>query len=886
MRVVFLASKRALVVLVLTGMLLSAFVFDGGVKASPAVPVVLIGEPDAAKDQREAAGGTTGLWEDSGFLAKLVSGGYEPGHTLFMFTPAGMYEDFADGTAVVSRYVSQVLTLTGASHVNVVAYGISGLITRLALEAGLIPGGKVQNLVMVGSPNRGTFLAGIIKSLVEAVRHEAIMEKESRSTRYLPIDWDDLLKALGKKGGKNQEENDYREPVGQTVWSDEVEWIRDRSIQVYEPLYARYVVERYFAVPYVPVQSPKETFAGWICRTQPKLWETLIANGGAPPLKRDLGLDAGLVRMPRTGEDLTLAYYELLAMEVARNRYVTGMASNVSIVKSLFEDPYIPVDWKDALIHYGEKILRHYAGKILMTLKAEIQVAVCSRIVKWTGLASDPDSPFLRRLISEEVLVNLGSSRANRFRRIPANHYLASLNHESSAMAGERTTRYVSVAGKTANLWKVAFSSVGPNDLLTEVDCVVPPLGPRDLMVTFEGVSLSARGFLLKDKRIQDYIIKVLGHPGFGEILYDVSENSVAGPGVSLGASAWAPLYVSARQEASPAEVTFHFPDPPAGWCYGLWLERVPEEGGCVLERMEYVPSGGRYSAVIDEWGVGVRVGIRLCRTGPMNPYSGGGSVGSAFAKEAVGSLVLLVLLREEGELSGPQAGDGETNGSDGIWGGLPVLPQDIFLPVVNWPDQEALEDDGIPMIRVVYRSKRTTLKEPSETYHEYWLLDFGDGLTKMVQGEPKLNVSHVFRAAGKYSVNAISYDGSGKEILRRTWTVLATSDSFERAFECVSIVKPEIDVLLQGPQRWVSGQPAYFHVQIIMDIPPEAEVERVTFDPGQKFKVIWERSGDFLVSAAAVVKLRYRLEDKTVTVTNTYVQTVSVTVMTTGITR
>lgn len=827
--------------------------------SSPGVPVVLLGEPKAGKDSDP--------WEESGFLSRLQGVGYEAGKTLFVFEPPGLFEDFTDATACVAGYLNEVLALTGSEGVHVVAYGITGLIARLALEAGMVSEGRVENLVMVGSPNRGTFVACLVKSLIEAARHEAIMELENRAGRYSPVDWDELISMFGKKGTTDAQEESVIDSGGPVVWKGELQWIKDRSVNLYEPLYARYVLERFFSVPYVPVQSPKETFAGWICRTQPQLWLTLTSRGSLPPLKRDETFDAGLARMPKEGEDLTLGYYELLAMEVARNRYVMGMAANVSLAKSLFEEPYVPTDWKDALVHYGEKVLKHFIGKALLTLKAQAQVALCKRVVRWTGLSNDPDSPFLRRLISEELLVNLGSSRAVRFARLPANHYLASLNARSQAQGYSRSTRYVSLVGKTTNFWKVAFPWIGPNDLFTEVDCAVSPLGPKDLAVVFDKVSWSARGFLLKDKRVQDYIVKGLSASGFEGTPCPVADSSS-----SLTVSSWAPVYALSKEPGGPACLTLHLSDPPAGWCYGVWFE---DTTGCPKD-VEFLENGGRCSSTVEKWGDGVRVGIRLFRTGAMNPYAAGGTVDSAFAKEAVCNLVCTA--------SSPVPASPEPPGD--TWGGSQVLPKDdLFTPIADWPGDGFADDDGLPLVRVVYRTKRTTLKTPSVTCHEYWLLDFGDGSTCVIQGEPYLSTSHVYKR-GTYKAVATSYDGDGKEIFKRTWALNPGTDGSVEVFKCTSVAQPSVEVLLHGPEKWISGQPACFSVHVLMDIPEEAEVERVTFDPGQQFKVLWERSGEFSVSAAATLRIRYHLEGKSVLVTNTYLATVPVTVLTTGITR
>jgi len=84
----------------------------------------------------------------------------------------------------------------------------------------------------------------------------------------------------------------------------------------------------------------------------------------------------------------------------------------------------------------------------------------------------------------------------------------------------------------------------------------------------------------------------------------------------------------------------------------------------------------------------------------------------------------------------------------------------------------------------------------------------------------------------------------------------------------------------------WVTGKVAVFSVGARVDLPRNAELIGVKFDPGEMFGVVWERAGDFVVGAAALVTVRYHLEDVAVEVENVYLKEVPVTVLTTGVTQ
>ncbi len=830
--------------------------------SGPRVPLVLIGEP-GKRDEG---------WLPESLSAKCVAEGYQAERDLFVFSP-GPFQDFSDGAATLTGYVNQSVPASKTGQVDVVACGVSGLIVRLALEAGMIRDGTVRNLVMVGSPNRGTFLADLLKSVVDIAKHESLFEKETRAWRYLPIGEEVLARDVIPEDGEGKPVAAVNYPgPKEMTWEDEVAWISGRVNRVYEPLFAKYVEERYLVVPYVPAESPKETFAGWLQRTMPGFWESAVKGGTAPPDGDGgfAGAGASLTRgTPPAGQDLSMAYYEVLSMEVAKNQYAMRLASKGSVLESLLKQPYVPAGWKDALLYYGIRVLQYYARKALVTVKTEVQQAIVNQIADRSGFVEGSDSPLLRRLIKDDLVVNLGTSMSRRFERLPANTYLRSLNGNSSQAGASRTTRYACVAARLANPWSLLWPQLGPNDYFLEVDSSIAPTGPRDCARVFPGFVAPSGEGLLADQDVQGYLFSLLND---GDTAVDTAR-PLAGPGATgkLTVSSWRPSYVEVSGPRDSVSgnlaLSVTLPDPPSGWQYEAWSEEPGAVKATPCSSLRDLATGGTY-AIRCPTG---RIGLRLARTAPVNPVLGG-TVGSAFAVET--KVEALVSVLEAGPIAGepgpgPQGPEGQDTEED--------------VP----PKSAGDGTEGYPLVRVVNRSKQTTHKQAKETYHEFWVLDFGDGTAQRVDGCPLLEASHVFQAGGPYTVRAQSYDNRGDPLVSKEWQVkVAGADDASRKFSCRSIARPVARLTLTGPSMWVTGKPAAFSANLQVELPPGAEVVSIEYDPGSKFCVLWERAGDFQVSCAATARLRYLLEDDTLEVENTYVYASEVTVLTTGVTR
>lgn len=820
----------------------------------------------------------------------LETVGYTRGKDLFEVS-VGELNDLESGALHVSVAIREALSGAGPGKAgaevecDIVAAGLPGVVVRYALEKGYLSDLRVVNLVMAASPNRGTFLAGVLKSALELARQESILERQTRAERFLPS----LKDMFGDgEGPVSLKELTKAQSLKPPEWEDEASWISTRSTTLWEPLYAEYVKNRFLALPYVPAQSPKETFAGWVRRTLPDVWKRLIVEAEWPASK---------------AQRLSLPYYECLAMEVARNQYVMRTASKGSLVSSLLKDPIIPKDWREAVVHYGTKLLMHYAGKALITLKAYVQELIAREAVELTGLGSGPDSPLLSGLIKEDILINLGTSSSKRFERIPANLALQELNRSSQASANRRDTRYVSVLSKLANPWALIWPELGPNDSLLEVDCGVPPAGTKDLIFVLSGVLRLPGKHVLDDQKAQEYVAKVL--------LEDVETRPSQASSLSaVYVSSWRPAYCDVR---GASKVTLGITELPPGWQCQVWEESYEtfqtgeEAARCVQGVMRGFDRGGTHLVHLTPGTE--RLGFRLVRSGPPNPVAGN-TVTSAFAQEVLVRVFVSASggnAPETGEEGDPPGQEGPPEPEDPPedpretqspgQGGLPGPEEEAELPdeppeelpggfsgELPGDSPEELPED-LPTVRVVYRSKHTTLKKPKETFHDHWILDYGDELRETIPGHVSLAADHTFESPGSYSVTAESYTGEGKLLYRKTWHVSVVLSGETHRFECQSVAPVGVEIAVTGPKKWVTGKVAVFSVGAKIDLPPNAELVSVKFDPGEMFGVIWERAGDFIVGAAASIIVKYSLEDACIEIENVFLKEVPVTVLTTGVT-
>lgn len=198
--------------------------------------------------------------------------------------------------------------------------------------------------------------------------------------------------------------------------------------------------------------------------------------------------------------------------------------------------------------------------------------------------------------------------------------------------------------------------------------------------------------------------------------------------------------------------------------------------------------------------------------------------------------------------------------------------------------------------------SFRTTHWEPVVRGHALWQWDFGDG-TRSLDADPAHaihRVLHRFPREGTYAVTAVSYDATGRPLIRYRWRVVipkadlltraaravtgatpgplddaavlaARELALTRAFSVAAPQAPQVDLRLEGPDTWVVGRPATFRLEARVGHPPFTERVHVEYDPGPVFSVRWRRPGTFRVDGAARVRVYYRINGISIALTSVF---------------
>lgn len=778
-------------------------------EVSRKVPVVLASEYPGGRE----------YWVKAGVIDLLLQNGWREGENLWVFEPHGTFGDLSQVSGEFASFLREAVQSSGVHEIDVVAPGVAGLYARYCVESGMLEPLKVRTLVSAGTPHGGAFFAGLLKSAVAMVRYERHVTGEMG-----PLD---LL------GGRPPaiEKLDMEKVLSATPWESETQIVLERA-RCYEPLYHEYLLERHFAVPGLPLESSRETFPGWLSRRYPQVWEAKISDTSDP------------------GTGLTLAYYELLSMEASKNGYAMKIVPRQDFLQSVVLDGYRPSTWQDALVHYGTKLLTFVMRNAAILGKGMVEEEILSWVAGRVAFLSGPDDPFIDRLVTENVLVNMGSSSSRRFFGVPANVYLTRWNETSFSC--RNGTRYVSLIGRRPDVLRAVWPQLGPGDWFVEVDAAVAPQRAVDVVMVFDRLPLAPGLGVLGSREAKDALLKTLSDPFQSWLKAGVGEDRFA----RVRISSWRPtlLTVATDREGAVAfeeyVVTVTPANLPRGWSVvaafsdgspvapayegGSQREqgsaRTGVAGGQSLQDESQDSVAFRTRVFSDDHGEVPGIILKLVpsarqREGPVSQvpdlYSQEVTVTALVEVERVpaGNTEDFVRQVETGEASSPEgvqpAGTGESPG-DEIASVPPTAVTEEALPGggedAGWQDPAGVDAWG-PLIVVTYRSKKTSHMMPVEDY-----------------------------------------------------PVPAT-------------------LRLEGPKKWVTGKPARFEAFFDARVPPDVLLEDVRFDPAPRFSVVWRRSGEFRVSVAVRATFRVVAEGKERRVVNVYVTEVPVSVLTPGIT-
>ncbi|MBC7338655.1 MAG: hypothetical protein H5U04_02110 [Firmicutes bacterium] len=726
-------------------------------------PVLLVGSPGT--DPEEVWGGDGGLRRD---LEKV---GFR------VWVADLSREDDPDperlAQLVVGPAAERVLAACGAERLHVVAHGMGALAARYWAERQ--GRGKVATLVMLAPPNHGSFAMNVLHLAAALSARDAGLVSGTASSG----------RAAGAAGS-----------AGGNLWA----YVWERAGSVYQPLYRRYVREYRLGVPPSDVLEGvkrllgRMPFEGWLASAEPELFAREFLKA----------------QMPLAGSSVTLAYAHAAALNVARAEELRGAVRGPGLAESVLDDPLITSDWKEMARHYGWKVARWAGRHVAEWLTRQGQKLLLDQAPALLGV--DPYSPGAGRVLQEYFSFPLGPGPDGRprFEQLLGNWFLSRWNGETGRDEG---SRYVVVAGRVPNLWRLGWKQVGDNDFWVEVDSCFLPLGPDDrfLLVEDRGVSAS-HGNLPRNRRVQELVLAELrfsaqrslypraGHPG-----------AVSWKGTrQVPLACWQPGYlrIDSRYLNRPGVLTVEL-QPQAPTRSGLpvawaWVEK--RDG--TWERRQVDWQGDRGTISVPGFGqeaTSVLVGGRL-------PLASEHGVVFAYRKPAKGDLTCRASFLpspvdpavrsspEHGAGNGYGApsrgspgrgGDGGTpqgaslaDASDGMsrggvspGGGLGGVspgegPED--LPASFGVEGETALPDDVPVIRATLPTKLTTHKKEHRVRHLRWDWDFGDGTT-FVDEDPThttITVSHVFDRPGDYTVQARSYGTGGRILREKVWHV------------------------------------------------------------------------------------------------------------------
>jgi len=626
-----------------------------------------------------------------------------------------------------------------------------------------------------------------------------------------------------------------------------------RAREEYDGLYQEYMVENEFG------QARYPSFEAWLAQARPGVYRDNILHGQEPPVEPGYSRGSGFpASSPPEGTDLTRAHYEIIAMAMAQEAYRKSVTKVPGFWETMLEaPPPVVTDIKSLLAHYGVVAGRWLLGWAAREGEDPAKRGLVSLV---EGLLGFPlDGVAVDRLMTvHQVFPRDGGGS-----RVLGNYFLNHANREEES--SRRGPRYVILAGKALNVWARFWPGVGPNDLWVEASSAFLPLARDDTFRVYTGPFLN-HGWLTTSPHIWRTVTGELA--GFPRPVSErVITRGILGQGqVKEGgyATVWEPRYHALSLDEHgdlQVEVRSSPQSQRAGRGLGLRAWLVPVSGG---ERGEPVDIELR-----DEGG--------LLR-------------GSAVVAN-LGSTVERVLLgvRAHSPLLGPDTlGDFQENAAlryDFVATALPPAraPAESTLQV---PSEEPPVSPGeVPSILVQRVTKHTTTRKEEIHQHHRWEWDFGDGsvMTEEDPGRVHTVMEKEFSEPGSYQVTAQSFTAGGRPLRMARWEVDAQPGEVYTFF-AESVVPPALDMEILGPVEWITGRPAGFSVTWEVQDPPNGRVVETRAYPGERFEVTWVRPGRYQVQAAVTVKVKYEFPGQSLTLTNTYLETVDVEVLATSV--
>lgn len=829
------------------------------------------------------------LWD------RLVDSGYTPGRDLFALSlSSGLKGDYAESyRTLLVPAIQKAKDASGSPVVDIIATGLGSLAARF-YTACPDYGGDVGTLVMVAPPNRGSLAATLLRS---AAASDAVAHLLAATPRY----------ASHGIGGL-PEPRPVKEELERTArqlppFASEAAYVLSRARDAYEPLIAYYrKAIKWEPRPDIKSNKASLTFEEWLLDEMPEVYLKCFTAAQEPPISPDYVRD-GPSGPPGTGMDFTRAYYETMAISAAQQSLTktTLGARAVPVDVGEFLTTVLPSgDPKGAALRW----LGALAARLGLKWLAENQQSLTVSAAKALA-GADPRDIAFDRLVKTDLIIPAGRDHAGRpvFDRLVANYFLDIWNRADlvARAANEKTAffpastrpgpnvRYVTVAGSVANPYSAFIPWARDNDLFTEVDSALLEPGRDDIIAVFRSTLAAGPGMLTHNETVHRFVAQALSwdYPARAR-LSPVARSAWSlwtwEKKGSVPAEVWSPGYLeldSSRLSGFGGllEVDLDFPVSPPGLVPRAWVYRETSDGRWVeQEELVLRPDPLHPAGKVAVGGFGqkyhrVLVGFRY------SPDPAFGESGGVPQKPVSTNLTYTARFKPQG------TAQGLSNPGSSAPAQRAGAPADPKMPTLAGsttaadagPDAESggggKPADQPHTIRVIRHSKEITHLDPVEVRHQTWVWDFGDG-QGLRDDDPRhwqTQVSHVFTKPGTYKVTGQSVADDGRVLTTAHWTVEAKPDapeggpSEEKVFQALSVGPLDVQARLSGPVEWVTGRPADFNVQVQAEKPDNCTEMIVTIDPGNRFRVIWERPGRFKVAAAVVVDMSRVLNGETV---------------------
>ncbi|GEM_PF-3071911 len=782
---------------------------------------------------------------------------------------------------------------SATGQIDVVTFGLGAIVLRLYL---LVAGtDSIHSVIMIAPPNHGSHLSLALKGGY----YQQLFNGLATSSY--------ALGALEPAGPGL--------PAPPSVeFTDESSYLAHRAEAYLGLLLHQEALAAFLATR--PSERGNRPRAGSVMASvAPMALERYVIRGQHPVVDWDwMDLSGGHEQdgALHSGHILTRAYYELQGWELAMRAFEVRRAEGRRVALLDLADIVNPTvtggDWRVTLIQLALKaglraaynfITENWRQLLASGLWKMGDLVTARRV---PGLALDLTMP---ERISREL-----SSGANP--ELTCNNLLERLNEESAQDANSRP-RFVVVLGKAATTAVTGIVNIPPGDGVVSVSSPLIPLKGDDVCQGFvRGLFTSPLVFhwgLLYNRRVQRFVLDELAWER-PDLSHDrARENTLADPGTAtpnpnLRGKADAffsrPTYLAIPHpgvEVGPGKVwalEISFGQVQLGLLPQVWVARGGAEGTRsdggdeATDGFLSVPvthRGYNYQAVVPFDGVeALLIGVRL------STKDGGGAhaepgITWGLMRAATACQYRLVQVQKgrpvQAAPTSPLPTDPSTTDPSMTDPSTDRQPPPVGYSTEVSPDT--------PIIHVIRRNKQTTLKKERRIYHARWVWDFGDG-SVAYDNDPTWVMGtsqHVFSTPGQYRVRARSYANDGRGLRDHSWQVsIGPGDVGQpRSFALESISEPEVTIRLIGPETWVTGRPALFHVEYDVTLPPFVEDAKTKVYPAPAFAVVWERPGRFTVKAAVNLRFSYRFPERSVYVSCYYIREVPMEVLTTVLT-